>query len=59
MLYGAGGAERFGPAVWRSPDFGKTQSIRAKGSLKKRVWSVAPGNGKINADIEPAGLFVR
>jgi photosystem II stability/assembly factor-like uncharacterized protein len=65
MLYGAGGAEWFGPAVWRSADLGKTWEHSSEGlayeegeTPLKTVWSVAPRGGKLYAGVEPAGLFV-
>ncbi len=63
-IYGAGGNEWFGPAVWKSTDLGKTWTHSSKGlayakgeTPVKTVWSVAAGHGRIYAGVEPAGLF--
>lgn len=64
-IYGAGGNEWFGPAVWKSTDLGKTWSHSSKGLAYAEgkdpitaVWSLAVGHGKIYAGVAPAGLFV-
>jgi photosystem II stability/assembly factor-like uncharacterized protein len=64
-IYGAGGNEWFGPAVWRSDDLGATWTHSSDGLAYaageqpiKSVWSLAPGHGKLLAGVEPAGLFV-
>ena len=63
-IYGAGGNEWFGPAVWRSKDLGRTWTHSSDGLAypaeekpMKTAWSVAPGNGTVYAGVEPAGLF--
>jgi photosystem II stability/assembly factor-like uncharacterized protein len=63
-IYGAGGNEWFGPAVWKSTDMGKRWSHSSKGlaypkgeTPVKTVWSLAAGHGRIYAGVEPAGLF--
>jgi photosystem II stability/assembly factor-like uncharacterized protein len=64
-IYGGGGNEWFGPAVWRSSDLGKTWSHTSEGlayregeTPVKTVWSLAPSNGRLYAGVEPAGLFL-
>jgi photosystem II stability/assembly factor-like uncharacterized protein len=64
-IYGAGGNEWFGPAVWTSTDLGKTWSHTSEGlaypegeTPVKTVWSLAPSNGRLYAGVEPAGLFL-
>ena len=64
-LYGAGGNEWFGPAIWKSTDLGKTWTHSSQGlaykageTPVKTAWSVAAAYGKIYAGVEPAGLFV-
>jgi hypothetical protein len=63
-IYGAGGNEWFGPAVWRSTDMGKSWSHSSDGLAYasgeepvKTVWSLAPGGGALHAGVQPAGLF--
>ncbi len=63
-IYGAGGNEWFGPAVWKSTDLGKTWTHSSQGLAYaegeqpiKSVWSLAPRNGDLYAGVEPAGLF--
>jgi photosystem II stability/assembly factor-like uncharacterized protein len=63
-IYGAGGNEWFGPAVWKSTDFGKTWTHSSQGLAYaegeqpiKSAWSLAPRNGHLYAGVEPAGLF--
>lgn len=65
-IYAAGGNEWFGPAVWTSPDLGRTWSHSSEGLAYaegeepiKAVWCLAPGrgNGALYAGVEPAGLF--
>jgi photosystem II stability/assembly factor-like uncharacterized protein len=63
-IYGAGGNEWFGPAVWKSTDLGRTWTHSSKGlaypegeTPVKTAWSVAAGHGRIYAGVEPAGLF--
>ena len=63
-IYGAGGNEWFGPAVWKSTDLGQTWSHSSEG-LKyaegetpiKTGWSLAVGRDALYAGVEPAGLF--
>ncbi|MGQ9366849.1 WD40/YVTN/BNR-like repeat-containing protein [Azospirillum sp. ST 5-10] len=64
VLYAGGGNEWFGPAVWRSDDFGATWSHSSEGlaypageAPVKAVWSLAAGHGVLYAGVEPAGLF--
>ncbi len=63
-IYAGGGNEWFGPAVWRSDDFGRTWTHSSEGLAYaagenpiKAVWSLQPGNGCLYAGVEPAGLF--
>lgn len=63
-IYGAGGDQWFGPAVWKSSDLGENWSHSSEGLAYgegeepvKSVWSLAPGNDHLLAGVEPAGLF--
>lgn len=64
VIYGGGGNEWFGPAVWKSEDLGKTWSHSSEG-LKydegempvKQVWSLSADDGHLYAGVESAGLF--
>ena len=63
-IYGAGGNEWFGPAVWRSTDLGATWTHSSAGLAYaageepiKSAWSLAPGKGALYAGVQPAGLF--
>ncbi|WP_119167213.1 WD40/YVTN/BNR-like repeat-containing protein [Algihabitans albus] len=63
-LYGAGGDEWFGPAVWKSADLGKTWTHSSEGLAYaagdepiKSVWSLATNGKTLYAGVEPAGLF--
>ena len=63
-IYGGGGNEWFGPAVWKSTDLGASWSHSSAGLAYeagaapiKTVWSVAPGVDGLYAGVEPAGLF--
>lgn len=63
-IYGGGGNEWFGPAVWKSTDLGRSWTHSSEGLAYeageqpiKSVWSVAPGPGGLYAGVEPAGLF--
>ncbi len=64
ILYGGGGNEWFGPAVWKSTDLGASWTHSSEGLTYgegedsiKSVWSLAPGHGGLYAGVEPAGLF--
>lgn len=64
-IYGAGGNEWFGPAVWKSTDLGKSWTHSSAGISYdagqepiKAVWSLAARDGRLYAGVEPAGLFV-
>ena len=64
-IYGGGGNEWFGPAIWKSRDLGATWTHSSQGLAYeageqpiKTVWSLAPGRGRLYAGVEPAGLFV-
>ncbi len=63
-IYGAGGNEWFGPAVWRSTDQGKSWTHSSEGLAYqagqepvKTVWSLASDGGAVYAGVQPAGLF--
>jgi photosystem II stability/assembly factor-like uncharacterized protein len=63
-IYGAGGNEWFGPAVWRSTDLGASWTHSSEGLAYqegeepiKTAWSLAPAGGALYAGVEPAGLF--
>ena len=63
-IYGAGGNEWFGPAVWKSTDLGETWTHSSDGLAYeageepvKSAWSIAVGNGSVYAGVQPAGLF--
>lgn len=63
-IYGGGGNQWFGPAVWKSTDLGATWTHSSDGleyaegeQPIKSVWSVAAGAGALYAGVEPAGLF--
>jgi photosystem II stability/assembly factor-like uncharacterized protein len=63
-IYGGGGSEWFGPAVWKSTDLGETWSHSSEGLAYapgeqpiKSVWSLAARDGELYAGVEPAGLF--
>lgn len=63
-IYAGGGNEWFGPAVWKSSDFGSSWSHSSEGlsyesgeTPVKSVWSLSAGHGRLYAGVEPAGLF--
>lgn len=63
-IYAGGGNEWFGPAVWKSTDYGATWTHSSEGLTYaegevpiKAVWSLARGKDKLYAGVEPAGLF--
>ncbi|MGU3493750.1 WD40/YVTN/BNR-like repeat-containing protein [Xanthobacteraceae bacterium A53D] len=64
-IYAGGGNEWFGPAVWKSTDFGATWSHSSAGLAYeagaepvKAVWSLKAGSdGSLYAGVDPAGLF--
>ena len=63
-IFAGGGNEWFGPAVWKSEDFGATWSHSSRGLAYaageqpiKSVWSLSPGHGGLYVGVEPAGLF--
>ena len=64
-IYGGGGNEWFGPAVWKSENLGASWTHSSAGLAYlegeepiKTVWSVAPASGRLYAGVEPAGLFL-
>lgn len=63
-IWGAGGNEWFGPAVWKSTDLGKTWTHSSQGLAYpegeepvKTAWSLAVADGALYAGVQPAGLF--
>jgi photosystem II stability/assembly factor-like uncharacterized protein len=63
-IYGAGGNEWFGPAVWQTADLGATWTHSSEGLAYgpgeepiKSVWSLAASGGRVHAGVQPAGLF--
>src|SRR5216683_2695732 len=63
-IYGGGGNEWFGPAVWKSEDLGATWTHSSEGLTYgagetpiKSVWSVGACGSCLYAGVEPAGLF--
>ena len=63
-IYGGGGNEWFGPAVWKSEDLGESWTHSSEGLAYeagqepiKSVWSLSSANGSIYAGVQPAGLF--
>lgn len=63
-IYGAGGNEWFGPAVWKSTDLGESWTHSSDGLAYaegqepiKSVWSLGVRNGRVYAGVQPAGLF--
>jgi photosystem II stability/assembly factor-like uncharacterized protein len=63
-IYGAGGNEWFGAAIWKSSDLGATWTHSSEGLAYeageepiKTAWSLAPAAGGLYAGVEPAGLF--
>jgi len=64
-IYAGGGNEWFGPAVWKSRDFGKSWTHSSRGLAYApgedpitAVWSLAAAHGRLYAGVAPAGLFV-
>jgi photosystem II stability/assembly factor-like uncharacterized protein len=63
-IYGAGGNEWFGPAVWKSNDLGQSWTHSSDGLSYEKgqdavatVWSLAARGGRLYAGVQPAGLF--
>jgi len=63
-IYGGGGNEWFGPAVWKSTDLGETWTHSSDGLAYaageepiKAVWSLGVRDGRVYAGVQPAGLF--
>jgi photosystem II stability/assembly factor-like uncharacterized protein len=63
-IYGAGGNEWFGPAVWKSTDLGHSWTHSSDGLSYDKgkdavatVWSLAARGGRLYAGVQPAGLF--
>lgn len=63
-VFAGGGNEWFGPAVWKTADFGESWSHSSDGLSYpegtepiQAVWSLAPGRACLYAGVQPAGLF--
>ncbi len=63
-IYAGGGNAWFGPAVWKSSDFGASWTHSSEGlsyaqgdTPVSSVWTLAQGAGCLYAGVEPAGLF--
>ncbi len=63
-IYGGGASNWYGPAVWRSGDFGETWEHSSVGlSLDQgqlpveQVWRILPAGEALYAGTDPAGLF--
>jgi photosystem II stability/assembly factor-like uncharacterized protein len=63
-IYGGGGNEWFGPAVWKSTDLGETWTHSSDGLAYPAgeesipsVWSLARHGTRLYAGVQPAGLF--
>ncbi|MBV9735708.1 MAG: exo-alpha-sialidase [Acidisphaera sp.] len=63
-ILAGGGNEWFGPAVWKSADFGASWTHSSAGLAYaageepvKSVWSLASRDGRLYAGVQPAGLF--
>ena len=64
VIYAGGGNPWFGPAVWKTTDFGENRTHSSEGLAYEEgetpissVWSLATGAGCLYAGVEPAGLF--
>ncbi len=64
-IYAAGGNAWFGPAVWKSSDFGASWSHSSAGLAFPQgetpvqcAWVVHAAHGRLYVGVEPAGLFV-
>jgi photosystem II stability/assembly factor-like uncharacterized protein len=64
-IYAGGGNEWFGPAVWKSEDFGRSWTHSSEGMRYaegeapiKAVWSLALSTQGLYTGVEPAGLFL-
>jgi len=63
-ILAGGGNEWFGPAVWKTANFGRTWTHSSQGLAyeegeepMKAVWSLGRRNGRLYAGVQPAGLF--
>lgn len=63
-IYGAGGNEWFGGAVWKSEDLGRSWTHSSDGLAYaegeepiKAAWSISAKNGHLYCGVQPAGLF--
>ena len=63
-IYGGGGNEWFGPAVWQSSDLGLSWTHSSDGLAYpegetpiRSAWSIAASGDTVYAGVEPAGLF--
>src|SRR5580700_1940472 len=63
-IYAGGGNAWFGPAVWKTTDFGASWTHSSAGLAYpageepiKSVWSVTAEGARLYTGVEPAGLF--
>ncbi|MGH2387867.1 MAG: WD40/YVTN/BNR-like repeat-containing protein, partial [Chloroflexota bacterium] len=63
-IHAGGGDNWYGPAVWSSPDLGRTWTHSSEGITYgddgpkiSKVWHVAAAHGTLFAGVDPAGLF--
>jgi photosystem II stability/assembly factor-like uncharacterized protein len=64
-IYATGGNAWFGPAVWKSSDFGETWTHSSQGLAYPEgqtplqcAWVAHSAHGRLYVGVEPAGLFV-
>jgi hypothetical protein len=63
-IHAGGGDNWYGPAVWTSPDLGRTWTHSSEGITYgddgpkiSKVWHVTAAHGSLFAGVDPAGLF--
>ena len=63
-IYAGGGGPWFGPAVWKTEDFGETWTHSSAGLTAAEgadpvsaVWSLALAHGELHTGVEPAALY--
>ena len=64
-IHATGGNAWFGPAIWKSSDFGAAWSHSSAGLAYPKgetpvqcAWTVHAAHGRLYVGVEPAGLFV-
>jgi photosystem II stability/assembly factor-like uncharacterized protein len=64
-IYGAGGNAWFGPAIWKTADFGRSWSHSSAGLAYEAgekpiesAWTLGLTNGDVYTGVQPAGLFI-